>query len=129
MAISLPRRLAIAFAVHASDEFERWWVTCDGALQDTIAAHVGLLEAVGPNLGRPYADTVRGSSLKHLKELRVQHQGRPYRILYAFDPRREALLLVGGTKAGDGRWYRKAIPRAEAIYARHLEALEDDHRG
>ncbi len=104
-------------------------MTCDDALQDTIATYVGLLEAVGPNLGRPYADTVRGSSMKNMKELRVQHRGQPYRILYAFDRRREALLLLGGTKAGDGRWYRRAIPRAEAIYARHLEDLEDDHRG
>lgn len=80
---------------------------------------------MGPNLGRPYADTLHGSSLANLKELRVQHRSQPYRILYAFDPKREALLLLGGNKAGDKRWYRKAIPRAEAIYARHLEELED----
>jgi len=54
-----------------------------------------------------------------------QHQGQPYRILFAFDPKRDALLLLGGNKAGDKRWYRKAIPRAEAIFARHLEELED----
>ena len=93
-------------------------------MQDAIAAHVGLLENVGPFLGRPYADTLRGSSLPNLKELRVQHQGQPYRILYAFDPAREALLLLGGNKSGDKRWYRKAIPRAEAIFVRHLEDLE-----
>jgi hypothetical protein len=115
--------------VRTSDEFDRWWATCDSALQDTIAAYVGLLEAVGPQLGRPYADTLRGSSVKNLKELRVQHRGQPYRVLYAFDPRREAVLLLGGTKAGDGRWYADAIPRAEAIYARHLVDLENDHGG
>lgn len=115
--------------VRTSDEFDRWWATCDSALQDTIAAYVGLLEAVGPQLSRPYADTLRGSSVKNLKELRVQHRGQPYRVLYAFDPRREAVLLIGGTKAGDGRWYSDAIPRAEAIYARHLADLENDHRG
>ena len=54
----------------------------------------------------------------------MQHQGQPYRILYAFDPAREALLLLGGNKSGDKRWYRKAIPRAEAIFVRHLEDLE-----
>lgn len=96
-------------------------------MQDAIAAHVGLLEEVGPNLGRPYADTLHGSSLTNLKELRVQHRSQPYRILYAFDPEREALLLLGGNKAGDKRWYRKAIPRAEAIYARHIEELEDQN--
>lgn len=104
-------------------------MTCDDALQDAIASCVGLLEAVGPKLGRPYADTVRGSSLNHLKEVRVQHRGQPYRNLYAFDRRRAARLLLGGTNAGDARWYRRAIPRAEAIDARHLEGLEDDHRG
>lgn len=98
---------------------------CDEALQDTVAAHVGLLEEVGPTLGRPYAATLRGSSLANLKELRVQHRGRPYRILYAFDPNREALLLLAGDKAGHKRWYRKAIPRAEAIFARHVKGLED----
>lgn len=96
-------------------------------MQDAIAAHVGLLEEVGPNLGRPYADTLHGSSLTNLKELRVQHRSQPYRILYAFDPEREALLLLDGNKASDKRWYRKAIPRAEAIYARHIEELEDQN--
>lgn len=116
--------------VRTSDEFDRWWATCDSALQDTIAAYVGLLEVVGPRLGRPYAETLRGSSVKNLKELRVQHRGQPYRVLYAFfDPQREAVLLLGGTKAGDGRWYSDAIPRAEAIYACHLADLEHDHGG
>ncbi len=53
----------------------------------------------------------------------MQHEGRPYRVLYAFDPRRVALLLLGGDKTGDGRWYEKAIPQAETIYAKHLEKL------
>jgi hypothetical protein len=56
----------------------------------------------------------------------VQHQGQPYRILYAFDPERQALLLLGGNKALDKRWYKKAVPAAEAIYRRHLNELEDD---
>lgn len=94
-------------------------------MQDAIAAHVGLLEEVGRNLGRPYAETLRGSSIANLKELRVQHHGQPYRVLFAFDPKREALLLLGGNKAGDKRWYRREIPRAEAIFARYLEELED----
>jgi hypothetical protein len=67
--------------VHTSDEFDRWWATCNSSLQDTIAAYVGLLEAIGPQLGRPYADTLRGSFVRNLKELRVQHRGQPYRVL------------------------------------------------
>lgn len=92
---------------------------------------IGLAEVASCNrlsrraLGRPCGDTLHDASIANLKELRVQHQGQPYRILFAFDPKREALLLLGGNKAGDERWYRKAIPRAEAIFARHLEELED----
>jgi hypothetical protein len=115
--------------VRTSEEFDRWWATCDSALQDAIAAYVGLLEVVGPQLSRPYADTLRGSVVKNLKELRVQHRGQPYRVLYAFDPRREAVPLLGGTKVGDGRWYSDAIPRAEVIYVRHLADLENDRGG
>lgn len=115
--------------VRTSEAFDRWWATCDSALQDTIAAYVGRLQAVGPQLSRPYADTLRGSSVKNLKELRLQHRGPPYRVLYAFDPRREAVLLLGGVKAGDGGWYSDAVPRAEVVYARHLADLESNHGG
>jgi hypothetical protein len=118
---------AIGYTVNASDEFAEWWSGLEEPLQDTIAAHIGLLEAYGPQLGRPYADTLYDSALSNLKELRVQHQGKPYRILFAFDPLREALLLVGGNKEGDRRWYRKMIPLAEAIFKRHLADLEDKH--
>ena len=81
---------------------------------------------VGPHLRRPYADTLGETRLSNLKELRVQHRGEPYRILFAFDPKREALLLVGGSKAGDKRWYRKMIPVAEAIFEDHLAALDKE---
>jgi len=59
-----------------------------------------------------------------MKELRVQHQGKPYRILFAFDPRRRAYLILGGDKTGDANWYVEAIRRAEAIYALHLKEIE-----
>ena len=58
-----------------------------------------------------------------MKELRVQHRGRPYRILFAFDPRRNAYLILGGNKTGDKSWYVKAISRADAIYAQHLKEI------
>jgi hypothetical protein len=59
-----------------------------------------------------------------MRELRVQHRGRPLRILYAFDPRRTAILLLGGDKTGDGRWYERFVPRADGLYASHLRALD-----
>ncbi len=58
-----------------------------------------------------------------MRELRVQYRGRPYRILYAFDPKRVAILLLGGSKTGDDRWYEKHIPAADALYGEHLDEL------
>ena len=114
------------YVVNVSAEFERWFEVQDEGVQDAVAFAVGLLEERGPQLRRPYADTLEGSRLSNLKELRVQHRGEPYRILYAFDPEREALLLVGGNKAGDKRWYTRMIPLAEAIFERHLANLNEE---
>jgi hypothetical protein len=83
----------------------------------------------GPQLGRPYVDTVEGSAFTNMKELRVQFRGDPWRILFAFDPRRSAILLVGGNKRGDNRWYKKHLPIADERFRRHLERLERDERG
>lgn len=74
--------------VEYTDEFERWWDELSEAEQDSVAAYVGLLEAEGSHLGFPYSSGLRGSKHSHMRELRVQHQGEPYRVLYAFDPRR-----------------------------------------
>ena len=60
-----------------------------------------------------------------MRELRVQHQGEPYRILYAFDPRRVGILLIGGNKAGDDNWYQKMIPLADKLYKTHLIEIGD----
>jgi hypothetical protein len=107
-------------------DFEAWLRTQDAPLRQSIAAHAKLLQTVGPSLGRPYADTLKGASLPNLKELRVQHQGEPWRVLFVFDPKRRAVLLVGGNKQGDRRWYRTAIRLAEQRYQRHLATLEND---
>jgi hypothetical protein len=58
-----------------------------------------------------------------MRELRTQHQGRPLRTLYAFDPRRNAILLIGGEKTGDDRWYDVYVPIADRLYDEHLEQL------
>lgn len=67
-------------------------------------------------------------ALTHLRELRIQHAGEPYRVLYAFDPRRCAILLLGGNKAGDNRWYEKNIPTAERLYYEHLLILKTEEK-
>jgi hypothetical protein len=61
-----------------------------------------------------------------MRELRVQHRGRPYRVLYAFDPRRVAILLIGGDKTGHDRWYEQFVPVADHLYDRHLETLKQE---
>jgi hypothetical protein len=66
-----------------------------------------------------------------MKELRVQHEGRPYRILFAFDPRRTAYLIIAGDKTGNARWYHEAISMADEIYTEHLREIagQTDERG
>ena len=85
-----------------------------------------MLEDAGPKLPFPLSSGIKGSAFTHMRELRIQHEGRPYRVLYAFDPRRAALLLLGGDKSGDNRWYDKMIPKADALYEQHLRQLKNE---
>lgn len=116
----------MAWEVEYTDEFGTWWDTLTETEQIDVAAVVGLLEAQGPTLGYPYSSAVHGSKHGHMRELRIQHQGRPYRVLYAFDPRRAALLLLGGDKTGDEQWYARYIPIADRLYDDHLETLRQE---
>ena len=84
--------------VEYTDEFEQWWDTLNTAEQIDVAAHVELLEKKGPHLPFPYSSGINQSRHSRMRELRVQHRGQPYRVLYAFDPRRVAILLLGGIK-------------------------------
>jgi hypothetical protein len=110
--------------VEFTDQFEAWWDGLDEAEQEAIAAVVGMLRTTGPTLGRPHADTVRNSRHARMKELRIQHAGNPYRVLFAFDPRRVAILLIGGDKTGDERWYAVYVPIADALYDEHIATLK-----
>lgn len=112
--------------VEYTDELDHWWSSLDEAEQESVAASVGLLEALGPNLGFPHSSGIEGSKHGHMRELRVQHQGRPYRVLYAFDPRRAAILLLGGDKTGDDRWYVVQVPIADRLYDQHLDELRKE---
>lgn len=101
-------------------EFYDWFFEQEDAVQESIAMVLDILEEQGVLLGRPYVDTIKGSSFPNMKELRVQHAGEPYRILFAFDPKRQAVLLLGGNKSGDKRWYEKNIPVAERRFREYL---------
>jgi hypothetical protein len=87
---------------------------------------IGLLEEKGPHLPYPYSSDIKGTKHRVIRELRIQHKGRSYRILYAFDPRRAAILLIGGRKTGGKRWYEKYVPLAERIYEEHLKSLKEE---
>ena len=116
----------MAWEVEFSDEFGAWWEGLGAAEQKSVDFTVSLLQQVGPMLRMPHSSGVEMARHAHMRELRIQHQGRPYRVLYAFDPRRTALLLIGGDKTGDNRWYVEQVPLADAIYDRHLRELESE---
>lgn len=112
--------------VEYTDEFGNWWEMLDKGAQRKIAVAVTILEKCGPNLGFPYSSGVIGSRHPHMRELHVQVKGRPFRILYAFDPRRCAILLIGGDKTGLNNWYEIFIPIADELYDLHL--MEIGHK-
>ena len=112
--------------VEFTDEFEAWWDTLTVDEQQAIDAAVRVLEQRGPGLGRPLVDTIEGSRHPNMKELRVG----TIRILLAFDPRRAAILLIGGDKRD--RWqefYEQMIPLADRLFDEHLATLEEEERG
>ena len=95
----------------------------DGAPGSRVHGRIRRLEERGPQLGYPHSSGIARSKHPRMRELRVQHRGRPYRVLYAFDPRRTAILLIGGDKTGDDRWYEQHVPLADRLYDEHLAAL------
>jgi hypothetical protein len=110
-------------AVEYTDVFGAWWNRLTAEEQEDVNAVVILLQRFGPALRFPYSSSIASSRHSHMRELRVQHAGRTYRILYAFDPRRTAILLIGGEKTGDDRWYETSVPLADRFYDVHLAQL------
>ena len=100
------------------------------AVQDELLAQAKLLEVFGPTLGRPRVDTLRGSHHANMKELRFQVADGVWRIAFAFDPRRRAILLVAGNKSGvsERRFYRQLIKKADERFDAHLARLKDERR-
>ena len=112
--------------VEYTDEFGEWWDRLTQAGQESVRAFVRLLQERGPQLGHPYSSAISRSRHAHMRELRVQHRGRPYRVLYAFDPRRTAILLIGGDKTGNDRWYEEFVPLADRLYDAHIAVLRKE---
>jgi len=116
----------LPWEVEFTDEFERWWHTLSESEQGKVDARVELLMEQGPNLGFPFSSQVKTSRFPEMRELRAQAGGDPLRMLYAFDPRRTAILLVAGDKTGDGRWYEKNVHLADKLFAQHLTTIEKE---
>lgn len=114
----------MSWTVVYSEEFESWITTLSRALQLRIEAAVELLEEDGPVLSFPLTSAVRGSRHgSRMRELRIQYHGLPYRVLYAFDAHRTAVLLVGGRKTGS-RWYERFVRRADDMFESHESGLK-----
>ena len=112
--------------IEGTDQFSEWFQNLAGDEQDDIEAIVGLLGERGPSLSRPYSDQVRDSRHPNMRELRVQSGGQPIRIFYAFDPRRTGILLIGGNKVGDNRFYDRYVPIADDLYDVYLRELREE---
>ncbi len=116
----------MSWEVEFTDEFEAWWNSLAADEQESVDTSVRLLEALGPGLKFPHSSGINGSRHGHMRELRTQHAGRPLRTLYAFDPRRAAILLIGGDKTGADRWYEHFVPVADRLYDEHLDQLRKE---
>ena len=110
--------------------FDREFDALPNTVQDELLAQAKLLEAFGPALGRPRVDTLNGSRHANMKELRFQADDGVWRVAFAFDPQRKAILLVAGDKSGvnERRFYRQMIKRADARFSMHLDRLKDERR-
>jgi hypothetical protein len=120
----------VTWEVEYTDEFGTWYEALSKEAQEEVVARVELLEQAGPALGRPLVDQVHQSRHANMKELRVPPG---IRVLFAFDPRRVGILLIGGDKSPEdpgspnwNRWYDHYVPIADDLYDTHLRELREE---
>lgn len=120
----------MGWSVGLHDDFDAEFGGLPEAVQEEILALMGLLKQFGPMLSRPHADTLKGSKHANMKELRFDAADGVWRAAFAFDPKRRAILLVGGDKSGgsEKRFYRQLIKKADARFDAHLKVLEAEAR-
>ena len=116
----------MAWNVEFEDAFEAEFFALDQEVQDALLAVARLLADYGPQLGRPYADTLKGSKHANMKELRFEASDGEWRAAFAFDPQRTAILLVAGDKSGQSqkRFYQQLIAKADRRFSAHLQRLK-----
>lgn len=116
----------MVWIVEFADEFEPEFDALPAAVQDELLVKLALLQQLGPYLGRPTVGTLNGSKHANMKELRFETSGGVWRVAFAFDPRRIAVLLAAGDKSGgsERRFYRQLIAKADRRLATHLSRVE-----
>lgn len=122
----------MAWEVEYTDEFGTWWNGLTEEEQVELDARIRLLEQHGPVLPRPHSDVIVTSRHSNMKELRGRvvfpHRRAELRVLYAFDSRRNAILLIGGDKTGNPKWYEEYVPVADQLFDDHLKQIERDEK-
>jgi len=118
----------VEWEVEYTDDFDSWWNQLSEEEQIVVAAKVELLEKHGPTLPRPHSDVIVTSRHSNMKELRGKAGESVLRVLYAFDPRRTAILLIGGDKFGNEHWYEEFVPVADRLFDQHLAWLKKEDR-
>jgi hypothetical protein len=116
----------VSWTVRFADEFDPEFAGLSEPVQDELLAQARVLERLGPQAGRPRVDTLNGSRHANMKELRFEADGGVWRVAFAYDPKRQAILLVAGDKSGgsEARFYRSLIRKADARFDAHLVALK-----
>jgi hypothetical protein len=112
--------------VEITDEFLTWYFALSASQQDALRGDIELLEKAGPGLGRPFVDAIKGSRHSNMKELRTIHRRRHLRTFFAFDPRRTAILLIGGDKTGQKNFYERMIHVADRLYDEYLAEIRKE---
>ena len=117
------------WTVITTDLFNEWLEQQDESTQEKVLAALVVLQQQGPSLGRPLVETVYNSKFANMKELRVQHRGKPLRAFFAFDPLRQAIVLCIADKGGKKRFYKEMLDIADEQYELHLSTLGDQPNG
>jgi hypothetical protein len=113
--------------IERTDEIAQWIKGLDDDAKEALLKGFIILKEIGPSLGRPHVDSVKRSRHHNMKELRIQNKLRLFRIFFVFDPLRNVILLIGGDKKGDRRFYQKMIPVADQLYDKYLVKLKETY--
>jgi hypothetical protein len=118
--------IGMVWEVEVTDQFTQWWSTLSNDQREAVTDRVDIPAERGPDLGRPIVDRIHSSRHQSMKELRAA-KGGALRVLFSFDPRRQAILLLGGDKSGAWNdWYEWAVPMADDLYDEYLREIEEE---